>query len=173
MAGLGKLIYDALGDDSSSSSSHDTADSQTKEAQAQRNQEVRRKASRQLLADTEMAVAFLLDKHAALVTGRAKPAPPEPVEILVQAVNPAASWIFPTGRVSQSREDPANNADDATLSIETLRELGDHPVRRKGFDALKSLTVELAYTQDYLEERKTIAQMRKQRDALRNLVENL
>jgi hypothetical protein len=173
VAGLGKLLYDALSDDNSSSSSNDSVDAQVKAAQAQRNKEIRRKASRQLLVDTETAVALLLDKHAGLVTGQAKSAPVEPVEDLVHVVNPATSWSFPTGRSGQSREDEANSAGDATLCIKTLRELGDDPNRKKGFDALKPLTAELAYTHDYLEERKTIAQMRKQRDALRTLAENL
>lgn len=173
VAGLGKLIYDALSDDGSTSSSDDSADAQAKAAQAQRNKEIRRKVSRQLLADTETAVAFLLDKHAVLVTGRTMPVPAEPVEELVLAANPAGSWSFPTGRTGQSRETQASNAGDAALSIETLRELCENLDTKRGFDALKPLTAELAYTQDYLEERKTIAQMRKQRNALRTLAETL
>ncbi len=77
---------------------------------------------------------------------------------------------MPTG-VSGSTT--GSSTDEDVLSMRNLRDLSGARPSKKGFDALKPLTDELTYTQEYLQERKTIAKMRKQRDALRTLAEAL
>lgn len=170
VAGLGKLIYDAVTSDSDSSPSSPSVDEQAKSAQSQRKKELRSEASKRLLADTETAVTFLLEKHAVLLTGRAKTPAAQVTDAPARTLNPAASWPMPTG-VSGSAT--GSSTDEDVLSMRNLRDLSEARPAKKGFDALKPLTEELTYTQEYLQERKTIAKMRKQRDALRTLAETL
>ncbi|EHK64092.1 hypothetical protein [Achromobacter arsenitoxydans] len=179
IAGLGKLIYDAVKDDGSSSSSSGggTSDEAVKKAREQARNEQRRRLSAELLAATSADVSAILDAHPGVVTGKAK-TPASPANVISSAaIRLAVGFPFPTGGAESSRNSDGHQAggagDGLSLSMSNLQDLVSMGSKKSGFEGLKKLTSGLAYAEAYRKDGKWIERMSRKRDMLRALAEEL
>lgn len=166
--GVGKLIYDAVTDDSSSSSSSYSRGPSEEDIKAARANEVRRQRNamtKELLESTATDVSNLLEMHKDLVQGQAK-----------SLKETQADWSFATGfEASPKALKGAENSSHGEwiLSEDDLRKAAKSASTASGLDMLTPLIARLSYRDSYAKEQLRIKHMAAKRDALREVVEGL
>lgn len=173
--GVGKLVYDAVTDTSSSPSSTSSGPSEEEVKEARKNERRRKREAmtKELLESTATNVSNLLEMHKGLVSGQAKS--PKSMQSISDVLNPQTAWPFPTGGGSkkESRDDEDTQIRASVLSEYDLRKATILSSKASGLDILTPLTDGLSYKDSHAKEQLKTKCMATKRDALRELSESL
>lgn len=179
--GVGKMIYDAVTDDSGSSTSTSTSPKSSKQdikaARAKVVMQQRKSMTKELLESTAVEVANLLAMHKDLIRGQAK------ISKLAQPISGVLSqqarWPYPTtGGVGQPAVAMTQSKDDtqirvSVLSEDDLRKAANSASKASGLDILTPLTDNLSYKDFHAKEQLKIKRLVTKHDALIELIESL